>query len=59
MFTLQSMSVPRKLCLPFIPPDGEVAALKSEVDHLDDSDRRRAHPETDTTAEIWDDLRLL
>ena len=47
------------LGLLFIPPDGEVAALKGEVDHLDDCDRRRAHPEADTAAEIWNDLRLL
>ena len=47
------------LCLLFIPPDGEVAAFKGEVDHLDNCDRRRAHPEADTVAEILDDLRLL
>ena len=47
------------LGLLFIPPDGEVAALKGEVNHLDDCDRRRAHPEADTAAEVRDKLRLL
>ena len=55
-FSALSLFVWPFLCL---PPDGEVAALKGEVDHLDDCDRRRAHPEADTTVKIKGKLRIL
>ena len=56
---LQCTVVSCAFYLPFILPDGEVPAFKGEVDHLDDCDRRRAHPEADTAAEIRDELCLL